>query len=98
MGEAMKTVLITGLRGKTGRQVAQALLGRKEVVVRGAARNPASLTIPGISVSRFAWEDPVSWPDALSGVHAVYFSGRRRPTPPKPSHPSWPWRKVSSGS
>ncbi len=77
----MKTVLITGLRGKTGRQVAQTLLGRKGVVVRGAARNPEGLKVPDISVSRFDWEDRASWPDALSGVHAVYLLRPKTPDP-----------------
>lgn len=68
----MKTVLVTGLRGKTGRQLATALVRRKGVTVRGAGRNVADLNFPGVIVSRFDWEDTSSWPEALGGVEAVY--------------------------
>jgi uncharacterized protein YbjT (DUF2867 family) len=68
----MKSVLVTGLRGKTGRQVATALVRRKGVAVRGAGRNVANLNFPGVIVSRFDWEDSASWPGALAGVEAIY--------------------------
>jgi uncharacterized protein YbjT (DUF2867 family) len=68
----MKTVLVTGLRGKTGRQVATTLLRRKGVAVRGAGRNVADLNFPGVTVSRFDWEDSASWPGALAGVDSIY--------------------------
>jgi uncharacterized protein YbjT (DUF2867 family) len=32
----------------------------------------ADLNFPGVTVSRFDWEDSVSWPGALAGVEAVY--------------------------
>lgn len=68
----MKTVLVTGVRGKTGRQVAAALVRRKEVVVRGAARNADGGDIPGLTLSRFDWQDPASWSAALAGIDALY--------------------------
>ena len=68
----MRTVLVTGLRGKTGRQVATALICRKGAAVRGAGRNVADLNVPGVAVSRFDWEEPISWPGALVGVEAIY--------------------------
>jgi uncharacterized protein YbjT (DUF2867 family) len=68
----MKTILVTGLRGKTGRQVAAALLRRKGVVVRGAARSIEGLHIPGVSLSRFDWQEPASWSAALADVEAIY--------------------------
>src|SRR6476659_7989099 len=64
LGEWMKTVLVTGLRGKTGRQVASALIRRKGVAVHGAGRNVAELNIPGVNISRCDWEDSASWPGA----------------------------------
>jgi uncharacterized protein YbjT (DUF2867 family) len=68
----MKTALVTGLRGKTGRHVAKALVRRKGVAVRGAGRNVADLNIRGVIVSRFDWGDPASWPEILAGVEAIY--------------------------
>ncbi|XSC47827.1 NmrA family NAD(P)-binding protein [Bradyrhizobium sp. RDT10] len=68
----MKTVLVIGLRGKTGRQVATALMRRNGVAVRGAGRNVADLNFPGVVVSHFDWEDSASWPGALAGVEAIY--------------------------
>lgn len=68
----MTTVLVTGLRGKTGRQVAGALVRRGGVTVRGAGRNVADLTVPGVIASRFAWEDTDSWSGALADVDAIY--------------------------
>jgi uncharacterized protein YbjT (DUF2867 family) len=68
----MKTVLVMGLRGKTGRHVARSLVRRGGVAVRGAGRNVAQSNIPGVIASRFDWEDPASWPGTLAGVEAVY--------------------------
>lgn len=77
----MKTVLVTGMRGKTGRQVAAALLRREGVAVRGATRNTASLNVPGATASRFAWEEGDGWADALAGVDAVYLVKPKTPDP-----------------
>lgn len=68
----MKTILITGLRGKTGRHVARAVAARKDVTVRGAGRNIAGLDASGITAVRFDWEDPTTWPEAVAGVSALY--------------------------
>jgi uncharacterized protein YbjT (DUF2867 family) len=68
----MTTVLVTGVGGKTGRQVAASLRRRKNVVVRGAARNPEGRNIPGLQLIRFDWGDRASWPAALGGVDALY--------------------------
>jgi len=68
----MKIVLVTGFRGKTGRQVAAALARRNGVAVRGAGRRVSDLNVPGAFVSRFDWEDSESWPEALADVDAIY--------------------------
>ena len=68
----MTTVLVTGVGGKTGRQVAAALRRRKDVVLRGAAREPAGRNIPGLQLIRFDWGDTASWSAALEGVDALY--------------------------
>jgi uncharacterized protein YbjT (DUF2867 family) len=71
-GRWMKTVLVTGVRGKTGRQVAAALVQLRGVAVRGAGRNVSDMNIPGVVPSRFDWEDSASWPDAVADVEAIY--------------------------
>jgi uncharacterized protein YbjT (DUF2867 family) len=68
----MKTVLVTGVRGKTGRQVAAALNRQPGIEVRGAGRNVTELTLPGVRTVRFDWEDQASWSDVLNGVSAIY--------------------------
>lgn len=67
----MKTVMVMGLRGKTGRRVAAALLRLEGVAVRGGTRMTSS-DVPGITLCRFEWEDSGTWAGALAGVEAVY--------------------------
>ena len=68
----MTTVLITGLRGKTGRQLAKTVAERKGVTVRGAGRNVLGLAAQGVTPTRFDWDDHGTWPDAVAGVTAIY--------------------------
>ena len=68
----MNTVLVTGVRGKTGRQVASALVRAGGVTVRGAGRRVTDLSIPGVIPSHFDWDEPASWPKALDGINAIY--------------------------
>ncbi|WP_162918962.1 NmrA family NAD(P)-binding protein [Taklimakanibacter deserti] len=68
----MTTVLITGMRGKTGRQVAKILGQQKGITIRGAGRNVAGLDAAGITPLRFDWDDPGTWPEAVAGVTAIY--------------------------
>ena len=77
----MKTVLVTGVRGKTGRQVAAALSRQPGIEVRGAGRNAAGLTLPGVHMVRFDWEDQATWRDALNGVSAIYLVKPKNPDP-----------------
>lgn len=66
----MNTVLVTGVRGKTGRQIAAALTRHKGVEVRGASREASEIS--GVRSVRFNWQEPASWPDVLRGVSAIY--------------------------
>lgn len=68
----MKTVLVMGVRGKTGRQVAAALVRRGGIAVRGTARQAAGRQLPGVETTRFDWDDTATWPAALHGVGALY--------------------------
>lgn len=77
----MKTVLVTGVRGKTGRQVAAALARQSGIEVRGAGRNVTELTLPGVRAVHFDWENPASWLDVLNGVSAIYLVKPKTPDP-----------------
>jgi hypothetical protein len=98
LGEWMKTVLVTGLRGKTGRQVASALIRRKGVAVHGAGRNVAELNFPGVNISRFDWEDSASWPGALAGVDSIYLVKPKTADPAGTVASSCGWQQVLNGS
>jgi uncharacterized protein YbjT (DUF2867 family) len=69
-GDSMMTVLVTGIRGKTGRRVAAALTRQSSTEVRGASRSPVNL--PGVRATQFDWDEPAGWPAVLKGVSAVY--------------------------
>jgi uncharacterized protein YbjT (DUF2867 family) len=58
------TVLVTGARGKTGREVVSRLRERGVDVRAGSSR-------PGASVA-FDWHDRATWGPAVRGVDAVY--------------------------
>jgi hypothetical protein len=78
---AMKTVLVTGVRGKTGRQIAAALTRQPGIEVRGAGRNVTDLTLPAVRAVHFDWEDPAGWLDVLNGVSAIYLVKPKIPDP-----------------
>jgi uncharacterized protein YbjT (DUF2867 family) len=77
--DLMKTVLVTGIRGKTGRQVAAALTRQPGIEVRGAGRSRTDL--PGVRAIRFDWDEPAGWPDVLTGVSAIYLVKPRTQDP-----------------
>ncbi|HYN94729.1 MAG TPA: hypothetical protein VES42_12845 [Pilimelia sp.] len=60
-----RTVLVTGARGKTGREVVVRLRQHPGVVVREGSSRPGAATA-------FSWGDPGTWPNAVAGVDAVY--------------------------
>jgi uncharacterized protein YbjT (DUF2867 family) len=68
----MTRVLITGVRGKTGAPLAQQLLVRPGVHVRGGSSDPASVAIEGVDPTPFSWDDPSGWAAATAAVDAVY--------------------------
>ena len=67
----MMTVLVTGFRGKTGRQVAAALL-RRGAAVRGCVRSAEGPGMAGVTLTPFDWREPATWPAALAEVEAMY--------------------------
>lgn len=70
----MRTILLTGVRGNTGRHVAALLADRRDVALRGGTRDPSGVHMPGVTPVRFDWLDPDTWPAAVAGVDAVYLA------------------------
>lgn len=68
----MTTVLVTGARGKTGRDVMALLAGRPDISVRAGSRDPSTLPANGGEPVRFDWEQPGTWAAATRGAEAVY--------------------------
>ena len=66
----MKSVLVTGVRGKTGRQVLPPLPPKTASRFGAQARNATDL--PGVLAVRFDWDEPTNWADVLRGVSAIY--------------------------
>jgi uncharacterized protein YbjT (DUF2867 family) len=69
---SMKTVLVMGVRGKTGRQLAAVLARDPKIAVCGAGRQASGPGLPGIEARPFDWDDSSSWPAAVAGVNALY--------------------------
>jgi uncharacterized protein YbjT (DUF2867 family) len=71
----VRRVLIIGVRGHTGRQLASLVAQRGQVPVLGTAREPDSIDVDGVEPLRFEWQDPETWSPALeSGAEAVYIA------------------------
>ncbi len=73
LSDSIRTVLVLGATGKTGRRVIPRLRMRG-IPVRAASRS---------SHTRFDWSDPGSWDAALRHATAVYMVA---PTLPGPAH------------
>ncbi|MGI5269127.1 NAD(P)H-binding protein [Nonomuraea sp. CA-218870] len=70
------TILVTGARGKTGREVVTRLR-RAGLPVRAGSSRPA-----GTDQVRFDWDDPATWREAAAGVDAVYLMRPDLPAAP----------------
>jgi uncharacterized protein YbjT (DUF2867 family) len=67
----VREVLVTGARGKTGREVTRLLRRSPETVVRAGSSAAAPERAPDDGV-RFDWHDRSTWPAAVDGVDAIY--------------------------
>ncbi len=77
-------VLVTGARGKTGREVTALLRGAPGVVVRAGSSDPAKVApAAGLEPTRFDWSDRSSWGPALDGVDGVWLVRPDRPDAPE---------------
>lgn len=77
----METILVLGVRGKTGRQVAAALEHQPSIRVRGAGRKLKPSSLPNVQAVHFEWEDQTSWPSTLNGVSAIFLVKPKTPDP-----------------
>ena len=63
-----RTVLVTGARGKTGREVVTQLAERGDTEIRsGSSQRPQEPTTVA-----FDWRDQSTWPKAVDGADAIY--------------------------
>ncbi|GAA5116606.1 NAD(P)H-binding protein [Alloalcanivorax gelatiniphagus] len=75
-------VLITGVRGKTGVELAGLLRARPEVEVLGGSSRPGSVDLPGVVPTAFSWDDPTTFAAATDGAGAVFVVRPDRPDAP----------------
>ncbi len=68
--KARASVLVTGARGKTGREVVR-LLSERGVPVRAGSRSPGAGS-RFVDAVRFDWENPATWEEAVAGADAIY--------------------------
>jgi uncharacterized protein YbjT (DUF2867 family) len=79
----MTRVLVTGVRAKTGRPLAELLVARPGVEVLGGSSDPSAVTTAGVRPTAFSWDDTAGWPAATEGVDAVYVVRPDRPDAPE---------------
>ncbi len=72
-------VLVTGARGKTGREVVRQLRDSSDVQVRSGSSRPPT----DDEAVRFDWNDRASWAPAVEGVDAVYLMRPDLPDAPQ---------------
>jgi uncharacterized protein YbjT (DUF2867 family) len=78
-----RTVLVTGVRAKTGLPLATSLAARPDVAVRGGSSDPATVDLPGVEPVVFSWDDPGTWAAAVAGVDGVFVVRPDRPDAPE---------------
>lgn len=68
-----RSVLVTGARGKTGREVVRQLASEPNVEVRaGSSRPYGAETDPAARSIRFDWLEVETWDSAVADVDAIY--------------------------
>lgn len=73
MKDMSRKILVTGARGKTGREVAKLLAAQPDLtLLAGASQPEAAVDGAPVLPVRFDWADPTSWPDAVAGADAIY--------------------------
>ncbi|WP_203706715.1 NAD(P)H-binding protein [Asanoa iriomotensis] len=73
-------VLVTGARGKTGREVVRQL---HDLTVRAGSSKPDAAPSRNVRPVAFDWHDPATWPAAIHGADAVYLMRPDLPDAPR---------------
>jgi uncharacterized protein YbjT (DUF2867 family) len=76
-------VLVTGARGKTGREVVNQLRGFPDLVVRAGSSQPAREPAAAVRPVRFDWNDQATWHGAVEGADAIYLMRPDLPDAPE---------------
>ena len=79
----MTRVLVTGVRAKTGRPLAELLVARPGVEVLGGSSDPSTGRTGGGRPTASPRDDPAGWPAATEDVDAVYVVRPDRPDAPE---------------
>lgn len=67
-----RTVLVTGARGKTGREVIRQLRDLPGVTVRAGSSKHDRDQSPTVQPVAFDWHHPATWKEAVNGASAIY--------------------------
>lgn len=70
--DSIKSVLVLGARGQTGRQVIASLSRRRDVCVRAAVRDVSVSIMQDAVLTRFDWNDHGTFASAVEDIDAVY--------------------------
>lgn len=82
-----RTVLVTGARGKTGREVVALLRDHADVAVRAGTSRPGATESAGNAEPiAFDWDDPATWKAAVEDADAVYLMRPDIPDAPERVH------------
>lgn len=69
----MKTILVTGATGTIGGAVLKALVGKPNVNIRAAVRDPAKARLPaGVEAVELDWDAPKTYAGAVRGADSVF--------------------------
>ena len=77
----MTRVLVTGVRAKTGRPLAELLVARPDVEVLGGSSDPSTMSTDGVQPTAFSWGDPAGRPGRPRASMPSTSSDRTVPTP-----------------
>ena len=76
-------VLVTGARGKTGRELVDQLRHLPDIVVRAGSSQPSGKPTRTVSPIRFDWHDQATWREAVDGIDAIYLMRPDLPDAPE---------------
>ena len=78
-----RRMLVTGARGKTGREVVSQLRRHDDVTVHAGSSKPDGEPTRTVRPVLFDWDQPQTWPAAAGGAQAIYLMRPDRPDAPE---------------